>query len=183
MSLKRTLVAAGLPAAGATVFALAFAGPASAAPVPVAHPVVAQAMVDCDPADQDADSDVQCDDELPTRGNGGYYGGDDNGGGNGGNNGGGTGDGDEGPVRGNDGYGGIDGQPSPAPSGGILPTPSESPGTVLPDELPIPGNGGGDVGPDTLPLTGAPVGVVLAVGGGLLLAGGAALVAARRRRA
>ena len=142
MSLKRKLVAAGLPAAGATLFALAFAGPASAAPAhvlaaPAALPV--EAMVDCGDAvaelplgiDCDDDAGATADDDMPTRGNAGYGYGDDTGG----DTGSGTGDGDEGPIRGDDGYGGVDEVPTP----GTPATPGTDTPGVSPDELPIPG--------------------------------------------
>jgi hypothetical protein len=201
MSVKRRLAAAGLPVAGATVFAaLALTGPASAAAVDssalaVRHGVAAVAAT-CEPTARvkcgytNPDSYTADDDAA---GNGTDDNGDDAGTGNGTDDSGddtgsGAGAGDD-DGRGNgDGYGGESPTPTPSPSpsggtdnvppGGEGPT-TAPPGGAGPDAVPN-GNGG------TLPLTGAPMAAITTIGG-LLTAAGAALCFgvwynARRRR-
>jgi hypothetical protein len=195
MSVKRRLAAAGLPAAGVTVFAaLALTGqPANAAVVDgsafaARQSVVAGLAATCDPNER-----TKCGYTAPD----GYTAGDngddtpaddsDTGGGAGN---GPDASGNDDDVRGNGGYGGESPSPAPSttPSGGTDEVPpggagpaTTPPGGAGPDTVPN-GNGG------TLPLTGAPMGALTTIGG-LLTAAGAALCfgvwynARRRRRA
>jgi hypothetical protein len=168
MSLKRRLAAAGMPAAGVTIFAvLALTGqPASAASVDsAAH---ARAVTAVEPT------------ASPTDGRGGAGYGDYTGG--------------AGPTatatatatststRGNGGYGGVTPTTAPTPTGDVdtVPPGGVSPttpgGGAGPDS--VPGTGGG-----TLPLTGVPM-VAITTLGGLLVALGVIAVwyTGRRRR-
>jgi hypothetical protein len=210
MSVKRRLVAAGMPAAGVTIFAaLALTGqPASAASVDsstlaarqniVAGLLATQAAcvegerIKCDygnPADTVDDGDTPTDSNGSGTGTGTGTGVDDSGDDTTGSGSGGGGGDDDG--RGGDGYGGASPYPSPSttpsggtdnvPPGGEQPT-TAPPGGAGPDSVPN-GNGGG-----TLPLTGAPMAAITTIGG-LLTAAGAALCfgvwynSRRRRRA
>lgn len=193
MSVKRRLVAAGMPAAGVTIFAaLALTGqPANAASVDssilaarqstVAGLLATQAAcvegerIKCDygvPADT---VDTADDGDTPTDSDGSGSGtglddSDDD------TTGSGSGAGDD-DGRGGDGYGGASPYPSPSttpsggtdnvPPGGEKPT-TAPPGGAKPDSVPN-GNGGG-----TLPVTGAPMAAITTIGG-LLTAAGAAL--------
>jgi hypothetical protein len=203
MSVKRRLVAAGMPAAGVTIFAaLALTGqPASAASVDSSILAARQSTVagllatkaacvegeriKCDygsPADTADGGDTPAD----SGGTGTGAGLDDS---DNDTTGSGSGAADD-DGRGGDGYGGVSPYPSPSttpsggtdnvPPGGEKPT-TAPPGGAKPDSVP---NGGGG----TLPLTGAPMGAITTIGG-LLTAVGAALCfgvwynARRRRRA
>lgn len=184
MSVKRRLAAAGMPAAGVTVFAaLALTGqPASAAPVERPVPALVQRATE-PTATCDASARIKC----------GYgdtddsdYGSDDNGPGANGSD-----DNDSGADnavdddRGNDGYGGV--SPSTAPTT-ASPTPSTTRSSGGKDEVPpggeapatvSPGSGAAD---DILPVTGAPVAAITTVGALIAAAGAAILVGLRRRR-
>lgn len=203
MSVKRRLAAAGLPAAGVTVFAaLALTGqPASAATVDSSALAARSGVVvglteTCDPdqrtkcgyADPD-DAGYTPGDDGDGTSNGGSNGGTGNGSGDsdGDDNGSGTGNGtgagtDDDDDRGNGGYGGESPSPRPTPSttpsGGTdnVPPGGEGPATTPPGGAgpdEVP-NGNGNGGGGTLPVTGAPMAALTTIGG-LLTAAGAAL--------
>ena len=171
MSLTRRL-AAGLPAAGATLFAsLVIAGaPALAAEVPVPGVMAApsadagrgQSGYGSTAPDGYGTPDTPASPAASTTSTG-------------------SGNTAGTPTRGQTGYGGESPAPSPSvsvPTGTVQSVP---PGGVSPSEMPSPSITGGVSSGGTLPLTGAPLGTLLAVGG-LLVAGGAASVWYTRRR-
>jgi LPXTG-motif cell wall-anchored protein len=166
MSLTRRL-AAGLPAAGVTIFAaLALSGaPASAAPDDPAARAAQPAVMttpctgssrEC-PTGYGYGSDVPNDTATS------------------------AGTSDNGPTRGHPSYGGVSPSSSPTPTGVVhtVPPGGVSPTTVAPS--PSKSHGAG-VSPGTLPLTGAPSAGVVGLGALLVAAGAAAVWYTRRRR-
>jgi LPXTG-motif cell wall-anchored protein len=174
MSLTRRL-AAGLPAAGVTIFAtLALSGaPASAGPDDAAARAARPAVMttpctgssrDC-PTGYGYDSDVPNDTATS------------------------AGTSDNGPTRGHPSYGGVSPSSSPTPSAttptGVVhtvPPGGVSPTTVAPSPSPSKTTGGGVSPAGTLPLTGAPSVGVVSLGALLVAAGAAAIWYTRRRR-
>jgi LPXTG-motif cell wall-anchored protein len=172
MSLTRRL-AAGLPAAGVTIFAtLALGGaPASAAPDDPAARAAQPAVMTtpCTGSSRECPTGYGDDTDVPN----------------------GTapsaGTGDNGDHRGHPSYGGVSPSSSPTPSGttptGVVhtvPPGGVSPTTVAPS--PSRSTGGGVSPAGTLPLTGAPSAGVVGLGALLVGAGAAAVWYSRRRR-
>ena len=171
MSLTRRL-AAGLPAAGVTIFAaLALSGaPASAAPGDPAARAAQPAVMTtpCTGSSRECPTGYGYHSAVPTD----------------------TatsaGTSDHGPTRGHPSYGGVSPSSSPTPSAttptGVVhtvPPGGVSPTTVAPS--PSKSHGGG-VSPGTLPLTGSPSVGIISLGALLVAAGAGAVWYSRRRR-